>query len=222
MCCVYLGILTVPFFIEYWAQQNGIGMAEDTIEGMGIIDRDGPLTVYLVIIMNACQLPGRLLGSTLCDKLQSRKIHATACVAAVLVVGSAWFLATTYAQGCAFATVFGLMLGTMVSLPINDAAEILGPDRSHMLGQYAGVMFSIASPFVLAGAVISGALVDHLHVRNAGIWAMCCFAACAALIVLSLVLPDDTWKFGEQAGDTPGSETATLTDRTSEKGSGAV
>lgn len=36
MCCVYLGILTVPFFIEVWARRNrDIAVSEDTASGTG-------------------------------------------------------------------------------------------------------------------------------------------------------------------------------------------
>lgn len=195
MCCVYLGILTIPFFIEYWAQQNNIGLSEDIKAGLGIADRKGPLTVYLVVILNACQLPGRLLGSTLCDKFRARKIHAISCLAAILIIAPFWFRATTYVQGCAFASLFGLTLGVMVSLPINDAAEILGPSRTDLLGQYAGAVYTIASPFILGGAVVGGALIDDLHNHAAGLWAVSCFAACLVLLIISLTMPDDTWKF---------------------------
>ena len=67
MCFVYLGILAVPFLIEYWAQQKRLGVSEDDKQGTGVEDHSRDLTVNLVIIMNACQLPGRLFGSTLCD-----------------------------------------------------------------------------------------------------------------------------------------------------------
>lgn len=36
MCCVYLGILTIPFFIEVWARRNrDISVSEDTTSGTG-------------------------------------------------------------------------------------------------------------------------------------------------------------------------------------------
>ena len=67
MCFVYLGILGIPFLIEYWAQQKRLGVSEDHKHGTGVKDHARDLTVNLVVIMNACQLPGRLFGSTLCD-----------------------------------------------------------------------------------------------------------------------------------------------------------
>jgi MFS family permease len=197
MCFVYLGILTVPFFIELWAQRNKIGISEDIRDGMGITNTDGPLTVYLVVIMNGSQLPGRLFGSTLCDYLRARKIHFVSCLVATAVILTFWLKATSYAAGCTFAALFGLILGIMVSLPINDTQDILGSHRTQLLGQYAGVVYTIASPFVLGGALIGGIIVDHFHTRAAGIWAASTFGVGAVLICLSFVLKDDTWKFDD-------------------------
>ena len=67
MCFIYSGILTIPFLLEYWAQKRHIGISEDKTSGTGIRRTTHELTVYLIVIMNACQLPGRILGSTMCD-----------------------------------------------------------------------------------------------------------------------------------------------------------
>ena len=199
MCCIYLGILTIPFLIEVWAQKKHLGIPESVdFYGHPVhFDGDKDLTVYIVVAMNACQLPGRLLGSTICDYVQARKIHAVACIAALIEVALAWNLATNYAGACTFASFFGLILGIMVSLPINDVQEILGKDRTHLLGQYAGMVYTCASPFILTGGIVSGALVDHHHIRAPGIWACVTFGLGFVLIFISLVIKDDTWKFDQ-------------------------
>ena len=68
LCFIYTGILAVVFLMEFWAQERGIGVSEDTREGHGIDDHLTSQRVYLVVIMNAFQLPGRVAGSALCDK----------------------------------------------------------------------------------------------------------------------------------------------------------
>lgn len=199
MCCIYLGILTIPFLIEVWAQKKHLGIAENTdVNGNPVhFDGDKDMTVYIVVAMNACQLPGRLLGSTVCDYVKARKIHAMACVIALIEVALAWNLANNYLGACLFASCFGLILGIMVSLPINDAQDILGRDRTHLLGQYAGTVYTCASPFILAGGIVTGALVDRYHIASVCIWACVAFGGGSMLIMVSLLIEDDTWKFDE-------------------------
>lgn len=192
---IYLGILTVPFFMELWGRRiDDISVSEDVSTGTGVdMHRSRRLGVFLLITMNGCQLPGRLFGSTLCDRFQARKIHAIACFCAVLLVGSCWFEVSSFAGGMSFAALFGTCLGVMVSLPINDVQDLLGHGRTGLLGQYAGTVYTCCSPCVLCGAVISGALVEYLGVRIApGLWCMGCFTIGGCGIILGLCMKDDT------------------------------
>ena len=198
MCFIYLGILTIPFYIELWAQKHNLGISEDSSHGTGINHKEGWLTVYLVVILNACQLPGRWLGSTLCDYIKARKIHCLTCVAITILILPAWLKSKHYPSAATFAGLFGFLLGIMVSLPVNDVQEILGDDRAHLFGQYSGVMYTCASPFIFGGAVIAGALVDTVGLYEAGVFAGSVFFAGGCLIFLSLYVPDDTWKFDEE------------------------
>jgi MFS family permease len=201
MCSIYLGILTVPFLIKVWAQKRHFGIPENAGENGNPIhfDGDNGLTLHVVVAMNAGQLPGRLLGSTICDYISARKAHAVACIVAIIEVALAWNLANNHTGAYTFASFFGLTLGIMVSLPINDAQEILGTRRTHLLGQYAGTVYTCASPFNLAGGIVTGALVDRYHIKSAGIWACVTFGLGFILIMVSLMIKDDTWKFNEDA-----------------------
>lgn len=200
MAFVYLGVLAIPFFIELWARRNrDIGVSEDTRYGNGLdMDRSHELDLYLLVTLNACQLPGRLFGSTLCDKFSARKIHAIACFAATIVVGACWFEVASFEGGEAFAALFGLTLGIMVSLPINDVQDLLGNDRTHLLGQYAGAVYTCCCPFILGGAVITGALVQYFDVWIApGAWCIACFVLGGCGILVGLWMDDDTSCFGD-------------------------
>jgi hypothetical protein len=68
MCCVYFSILSVPFFLEKWAEVNDIGIAEDKKNGAGVLKLTGNDDVYLVSTFNAFQFMGRLCGSSLTDR----------------------------------------------------------------------------------------------------------------------------------------------------------
>ncbi|RMZ91048.1 hypothetical protein DV736_g1713, partial [Chaetothyriales sp. CBS 134916] len=199
MCFVYLGTLTVPFYIELWAQKRNIGVNEDSIHGQGIVGKPGDLTVYLVVILNSCQLPGRWLGSTMCDYIKARKVHCTATLANAVLIYAGWLRSRDFASAAVFAGLYGFLLGIMVSLPVNNVQEVLG-HRTELFGQYSGAMYTCAAPFILCGAVVAGALVDSKlnGITGAGIWAASVFLTGGLLILVSLLIPDDTYKFDEQ------------------------
>ena len=83
----------------------------------------------------------------------------------------------------------------MASLPTNDVQDILGPNRTALFGQYAGMVYTIASPCIFTGAVISGALVDNAGVVYAGVFAIIAIFLGAVCMVFSITLKDDTDKF---------------------------
>jgi hypothetical protein len=68
MCCVYFSILSVPFFLEKWAEVNGIGIEEDEKNGAGVLKLTDSDDVYLMSTFNAFQFVGRLCGSMLTDR----------------------------------------------------------------------------------------------------------------------------------------------------------
>lgn len=177
-------------------------MSEDVRTGNGVnMHRSRELGVYLVITLNACQLPGRLLGSTLCDKFRARKIHAVACLVACILIGPCWFSVSSFEGGVAFAGLYGSTFGVMASLPINDVQDLLGNGRTHLLGQYAGTVYTCCSPFMLAGGVLVGLLVAMFDVDVApAVWCMVCFGLGAVLIVVGLVIEDDTGCFEGKNG----------------------
>ncbi|RMZ83019.1 hypothetical protein DV737_g1783, partial [Chaetothyriales sp. CBS 132003] len=198
MCFVYLGTLTVPFYIELWAQKRKIGVSEDSVRGQGILAKPGNLTVYLVVILNSCQLPGRWLGSTMCDYIAARKVHCVATLANAVLIYAGWLRSRDFASAAVFAGLFGFLLGIMVSLPVNNVQEVLG-DRMRLFGQYSGAMYTCAAPFMLCGAVVAGAMVDSKEdgITGAGIWAASVFLAGGLLIFVSLLIPNDTYNFDE-------------------------
>ena len=200
MSCIYLGVLTIPFFIELWARRRQtISVSEDIGTGTGIdLDRSEKLAVFLLITLNGCQLPGRLFGSMMCDKVKARKIHVCACFTSVLIIASSWFTVESFRGGLGFAALFGLCLGVMVSLPINDMQEILGNERTYLLGQYAGAVYTCCCPFMLGGIVTAGALIQYFDVFIApAIWTICCFSAGGVLMLIGLCIKDDTACFEE-------------------------
>lgn len=195
MSFVYFGVLTIPFFVELWARSNvRNSVSEDVTTGTGVkLEASHQLGVYLVVTLNACQIPGRLFGSSLCDRFRARLIHAVACFVAAVVVAACWFAITTYQGALGFVALFGLALGVMVSLPNNDVQDLLGDKRTYLFGQYSGTVYTCCSPFVLSGAVVTGALVQYFGVQVApAVLCMGCFVIAGCGLILGLVVKDDT------------------------------
>ena len=85
----------------------------------------------------------------------------------------------------------------MVSLPINDIQEILGEKRKHLFGQYAGVAYMIASPFVLGGVAFAGYLADTFGALPPGIFSAATVTVGALFLFASSWLKDDTQDFDD-------------------------
>lgn len=200
MAFCYCGILAIPYYIEIWARRKpAIAVSEDHRKGHGVdVTNREQLAVYLLICLNASQFPGRVFGSTLCDKFQARKLHILACLMGVSITGAFWFVASSFEAGMVFSALIGLTLGLLAALPVNDVADILGNSRMHLFGQYTGVVYACASLPILTGILVTGAAVQAYDVYIApAAWAMACFLLAAILIFVSLRMKDDTNVFDE-------------------------
>lgn len=101
-----------------------------------------------------------------------------------------------------FAALYGLLHGSIVALTANDIQELLklsgarvyanreGSERMGTgisnYGQLSGVVYTVPSPFMLSGPLVSGRLADTLGVRAVGVWAAGCFAVGAMLMSVNL------------------------------------
>lgn len=162
--------------------------------------------------MNTFQLPGRAVSSVLTDYIRSRHLHTAVLLTAALIVPPIWLRVplaphqdhgvTIQVAAYTFAAVYGLLHGSIAALTANDIQEILkqssGRARaqrqiiessgaaSSNYGQLSGVVYTVASPFMLSGPLVSGRLADTLGVRAVGVWAAGCFALGATLMSVSL------------------------------------
>jgi len=82
-------------------------------------------------------------------------------LASSLLVLLFWTFSTTTNAALAFVILFGMVSGAVIGLPPASVADILGhcPTQQAKLGQWTGMVYSIAAPFALAGPVIGGYLM---------------------------------------------------------------
>lgn len=113
---------------------------------------------------------------------------------AIVTISAFWTTTNDLGTAMIFAGLFGWFTGLMASLPINDIADILGQNRMSLFGQFAGLVYLCASPFVFAGPIIAAALSERFGISAVGIWACFCFAVGGALMLLSVCVRADVEK----------------------------
>jgi MFS transporter, MCT family, solute carrier family 16 (monocarboxylic acid transporters), member 10 len=73
-----------------------------------------------------------------------------------------WTLAKDVGSAMGFVVIFGAVSGAVIGLPPSTVANIIhrspGVDHSR-LGQWTGMMYTMAAPFALTGPVIAGYLI---------------------------------------------------------------
>jgi MFS family permease len=111
-----------------------------------------------------------------------------------------WFIPSSYAVAMLFCGLLGQATGLQVSLPVNVIQEILGPDRGDRFGQYTGMTYLFASPFILAGPIITGLLVDQWGINVVAYWSMAGFCGSAVFLTVSLKI-DDVDRIDGDCGD---------------------
>ncbi|KAK3332587.1 putative monocarboxylate permease [Cercophora scortea] len=135
--------LYVPFFyVESYALNIGV---------------DPDLASYLVIIMNATSVPGRLFPSIIADKTGNLSIMIPAVLSSgIIMLG--WTRVTSQPALIAVSALFGFTSGSIQAvLPANVA--YLCPDLS-MLGTNLGMTLFSAGIGLLIGNPIAGAILD--------------------------------------------------------------
>lgn len=113
-------------------------------------------------VMNASSTIGRMLSGWLSDHYGALTVHFIVMFISSILVFIWWTLASSVGSAFGFVVVFGAVSGAVIGLPPATVANIIsrspGVDHSR-LGQWTGMMYTIASPFALTGPVIAGYLI---------------------------------------------------------------
>ena len=136
----------LPFtFVILSAEYNGMG---------------ANLAGYLLSILNAASIFGRVLPGFIADKLgRFNAMIATSFLSTILVLGL-WLPARGNIPYILFAAFFGFSSGAFVSLAPALIAQI---SDVRQIGVRTGSMFSVISIAALVGVPIGGALISDEH-----------------------------------------------------------
>jgi MFS family permease len=139
----FVGLYIPIFYIVVYAQQDAK------------IDAD--MSFYLLSILNASSVAGRILPGLLADRFGSLETMIIFTVGTA-IFAYAWTVIHTLAELILFAIVYGFLSGAVVSLPVTVVAG-LTPEMQ-LVGTWMGMSFGVCSVGVLIGSPIAGSIIN--------------------------------------------------------------
>ncbi|KAJ4859560.1 major facilitator superfamily domain-containing protein [Trichoderma breve] len=148
--CLAMGLLLFTFGL--YTPINYISV-EAAAAGM-----DPNLVLYLIPILNAGSLFGRVFSGYAGDKWGRYNVFVTVCYLAGIFVLGLWIPATSTAARIAFATLFGFFSGAYVALIAALVVQVSPPSE---IGFRTGLVFLASSIGGLTTNPISGAILER-------------------------------------------------------------
>jgi MFS family permease len=143
--CLFIGMFTPLIFIPTYAVTKGV---------------DPTLAAYLVAILNAASIVGRIVPGVLADRLgRLNMLIAAGLSTGILVL--VWPKAEGTAGIIAFSVFFGFCSGAIISG--GSVALSLCPEDPKDTGTYLGQGLGVASLATLVGPPVTGAMLDKYH-----------------------------------------------------------
>jgi MFS family permease len=137
------GIFTPFFYLTEYAIAQGMSVN---------------LSSYILSILNAASVFGRLLPGVLADKVG--RFNTICCFGSSTgILLLCWIAVKSNAAIIVFAALYGFFSGAIVSL-MSPCIAHLSPTPSH-IGTYLGMGMAVISLAGLTGTPITGALIDH-------------------------------------------------------------
>ncbi|CAG8026500.1 unnamed protein product [Penicillium olsonii] len=169
-CCGFFAMFVPINYVILEAQEDGVNRE---------------IAGYLLTILNAASLPGRILPGYLGDKLGRFNVMIAMCSLSALVILVLWLPGTLLAPGSeAIYIVFSLLYGFASGAFVGMVPALLGqisPDVTK-IGVRQGVLFACISIASLTGSPIAGAILSR---QNGVYWGLQVFAG--AMMVASVL-----------------------------------
>ena len=128
---------------------------------------DEDLSFYLLSVLNAASVFGRIIPGLLADKLGSLEVLTGTALAAA-IIAYAWMAVKNIAGLVLFCIFYGFFSGAVVSLPSTVVAKLVPEMR--LVGTWMGMSFSFAGLGFLIGNPMAGVILDPAaHRFNGGI-----------------------------------------------------
>ncbi|KAL4820665.1 major facilitator superfamily domain-containing protein [Aspergillus spinulosporus] len=152
------------------------------------------LASYLLAILNAGSIPGRILPPYIADYLGRFNLMILTTMICIILVLALWLPSRTDGTAIAFAVLYGFAGGSAVSLAPALVAQI---SDIRQIGVRSGTYFAIAAFAALTGTPIAGALLpDPLGGSYLGVELFCAGSMCAAVVFYAVargLVPGGGW-----------------------------
>lgn len=143
--CGFIG-LYLPFF---YVPSYALSVSPDTVTP--------GFSLYLISIMNAASVPGRILPNFFADKIGPISMIGI-CSTATAVLAYAWLGISTKASIIAFSVLYGFTTGGFVSLP--PTCIVTMSPHLGIVGTRMGMVFFVSGLGVLVGNPVAGAILN--------------------------------------------------------------
>lgn len=198
---LFLGFYPIFFSLEEWAGARGLGRKDETPGGFRDVSlahevprQDAIRTFYMLAIMNGCSTVGRMGSGWLSDKFGALNVHCVVTFVSSLLVLAVWTTANSVAHAMIFVIVFGMISGAVIGLPPASIAWVLGihdPIAQQKLGQWVGMMYTMAAVPALTGPIISGYLITEYNTYlTVQLWAGICLFLSACCMLMAIFYAD--------------------------------
>ena len=150
-------LLTLAVFFFYWGMFPVFSFITAVANGRGMSIQ---LAQYLVSMLNAGSIAGRILPGILGDKVGRFNVMVVFCSLTSVMILSVWIPADNNIGQLFFAPFFGFASGAAIGLTPALIAQI-SPIQE--IGVRTGTVFAAGSIGALTGAPIGGALITRDH-----------------------------------------------------------
>ena len=149
------GVFTIALLFCISAQYTPAFFIQDYAQDKGIMDEN--LAAYLLPILNACSIIGRIAPNIIADRTGGLNVM-TPAVLACTVLAFSWIAITSTAGCIIFVCLYGLFVGCILSLP-PFVVSSLCPDPK-VVGSRLGNCFAIDSFGLLIGPPIAAVILQ--------------------------------------------------------------
>lgn len=136
--------LYIPFFDVIIYAERKLGIDEN-------------LSFYLLAVLNASSVFGRIIPGLLADKFGSVNL-ITVCGAAATILAYTWLATDNLGGIVTFCVFYGFFSGAVVSLPVTVVAALVPELR--LMGTWMGMCFCFAGLGILVGNPIGNAIIN--------------------------------------------------------------
>ncbi|KAF5686667.1 riboflavin transporter mch5 [Fusarium denticulatum] len=135
-------------------------------------------TQYLLPIINAVSIPGRILPGILADKVGRYNVAIVVALLTGVITLGLWIPGNSRAAIIGFAAVYGLVSGSLISLTPTLVAQI---SDVRQIGVRQGTCFTIQSFGALLGSPVAGAILSS---QDGTYWGLKLFCGCSFLAAM--------------------------------------